>query len=135
MKICIAIEKFDPAVGGAERYCWDLAHYLVDKGHSVAVICMQASVARHPSITVRRLRPLKFPQGLRHLSFALMHRRVARGMTIVVAALVAAVVATAAMVVVRHDRRSSQRPESEKRCQREHVLRGPLLCSRSTALH
>jgi len=80
MKVCIAIEKFDPVVGGAERYCWDLAHYLAEKGHSVAVICMQACDAHNPSITVRRLRPLKFPQGLRHLSFALLHRRVALSM-------------------------------------------------------
>ena len=80
MKVCIAIEKFDPAVGGAERYCWDLAHYLEDKGHSVAVICMQACDFLNSAITVRRIRPLRFPQGLRHLSFALLHRRVARGM-------------------------------------------------------
>ena len=80
MKVCIAIEKFDPNVGGAERYCWDLAHYLAGKGHAVAVICMQAGGHRHPTITVRCLRPLRFPQGLRHLSFALLHRRVARGM-------------------------------------------------------
>ena len=80
MKVCIAIEKFDPSVGGAERYCWDLAHYLADKGHGVAVICMQARDVRNPSITVRRIRALRFPQGLRHLSFALMHRQAARAL-------------------------------------------------------
>lgn len=80
MKVCIAIEKFDPAVGGAERYCWDLAHYLAGKGHGVDVICMQAAAGLPSSITVRRIRTIKFPQGLRHLSFALLHYRVARTM-------------------------------------------------------
>jgi len=41
---------------------------------------MHAANGLASSITVRRVRPLKFPQGLRHLSFALLHRQVARGM-------------------------------------------------------
>ncbi len=77
MKICIAIEKFDPQTGGAERYCWDLAHYLKEQGHSVAVICMRASGACDSAIRVQQVRTLRFPQGLRHLSFALQQRRLA----------------------------------------------------------
>lgn len=77
MKICIAIEKFDPTVGGAERYCWELAHFLSARGHTVAVVCMQADCAYHPGIAVERLRVVRFPQGLRHLSFALAQRRAA----------------------------------------------------------
>jgi len=80
MKICIAIEKFDPAVGGAERYCWDLAHYLHDKGHTVAVICLRARAPLAGDIAVHRLHALRFPQALRHLSFALLHARQARRM-------------------------------------------------------
>lgn len=80
MKVCIAIEKFDPVVGGAERYCWELAHYLADQGHDVAIICMLSADVRHPSIAVRRIRSIRFPQGLRHLSFALLHHRQARRM-------------------------------------------------------
>ena len=77
MKICIAIEKFDPRVGGAERYCWDLAHFLNAHGHKVAVHCMQAAADHDSAIAVEELRVLRFPQGLRHLSFALAQRRAA----------------------------------------------------------
>lgn len=77
MKICIAIEKFDPTVGGAERYCWDLAHFLSARGHKVAVDCMRSAPDYDPAIAVERLPVWRFPQGLRHLSFALSQRRAA----------------------------------------------------------
>lgn len=80
LKICIAIEKFDPAQGGAERYCWDLAHFLAGQGHTLAIICMRARTPENDHISIRRVRPLRFPQGLRHLSFALLHYRAARTM-------------------------------------------------------
>ena len=80
MRICLAIEKFDPAVGGAERYVWDLAHFLLRQGHAVEVICMRADTSAAPAIRVHRTRVLRFPQGLRHLSFALMHALKARTM-------------------------------------------------------
>ncbi|MGC9325558.1 MAG: glycosyltransferase family 4 protein, partial [Desulfomonilia bacterium] len=73
MKIGVAIEKFDPAMGGAERYCWDLAHYLSTKGHEVHVFCLKARNPRDPSIHILKLRAIRFPQALRHLSFALQH--------------------------------------------------------------
>jgi UDP-glucose:(heptosyl)LPS alpha-1,3-glucosyltransferase len=81
MKIAIAIEKFDPKVGGAERYCWDLAHFLAGKGHDVAVICIRAAVPENKSIRIELVPVIRFPQGLRHLSFALMHYLKARSMT------------------------------------------------------
>ncbi|MEA2101854.1 MAG: glycosyltransferase family 4 protein, partial [Thermodesulfobacteriota bacterium] len=89
MKICIAIEKFDPAVGGAERYCWDLAHFFAQRGHRVDVICMRSASDENIKVNeensqlktpgapgpvyVHLLHPMPFPQGLRHLSFALLH--------------------------------------------------------------
>ena len=80
MKICLAIEKFDPKTGGAERYCWDLAHFLAEKGHEVAVICMKASNHENPGIAIHKIRVVKFPQALRHLSFAVNHFVKARKM-------------------------------------------------------
>ncbi|HQG32030.1 MAG TPA: glycosyltransferase family 4 protein [Deltaproteobacteria bacterium] len=80
MKVCIAIEKFDPSIGGAERYCWDLAHFLVGKGHTVAVICLKASGSAVPAIKIIKVPALRFPQALRHLSFALLHFLKARSM-------------------------------------------------------
>jgi UDP-glucose:(heptosyl)LPS alpha-1,3-glucosyltransferase len=80
MKVCLAIEKFDPGTGGAERYCWDLAHFLADRGHEVAVICMKASGNDNPGMSIHKIRVIKFPQALRHLSFAVMHFLKARKM-------------------------------------------------------
>ncbi len=73
MNISIAIEKFDPHVGGAERYCWDLAHYLAEKGHRIEIICRKGSAPLHGSIRLNRVRTPGFPQFLRHLSFGLAH--------------------------------------------------------------
>jgi len=73
MKVCIAIEKFDPNTGGAERYCWDLANYLLKKGHDVAVICMKSAMPDHHMIRIDHVHALRFPQALRHLSFAVLH--------------------------------------------------------------
>ncbi|MBN2297766.1 MAG: glycosyltransferase family 4 protein [Deltaproteobacteria bacterium] len=80
MRICIAIEKFNPQVGGAERYCWDLAHFLAGYGHEVKIVCMAAKDPSHESIHIVRLVCIRFPQALRHLSFALLHRRYARSL-------------------------------------------------------
>lgn len=73
MNVSIAIEKFDPHVGGAERYCWDLAHYLAEKGHRIEIICRKGSAPLHESIHLSRVRTPGFPQFLRHLSFGLAH--------------------------------------------------------------
>ncbi len=81
MNICIGIEKFDPSVGGAERYCWDLVHFLAERGHEVAVICMKAEGHPDPSISVIKVPVLRFPQFLRHMTFALSHFLKAREMT------------------------------------------------------
>jgi hypothetical protein len=70
VRISIAIEKFDPGVGGAERYCWDLAHYLGGNGHEVEIICMKGLVPDLPSIHINLIHLIKIPQGLRHLNFA-----------------------------------------------------------------
>ena len=81
MKVCIAIEKFDPHVGGAERYCWDFAHFLSQKDHDVAIICMKASTPDIKAIKISLVKPFKFPQFLRHLSFSLLHYFKARKMS------------------------------------------------------
>ena len=73
MKISIAIEKFDPGIGGAERYCWDLAHYLAARGHKIEIICMKGLVPDEKSIHVNFIHPIRFPQWLRHLTFATLH--------------------------------------------------------------
>jgi len=81
LKVCIAIEKFDPYVGGAERYCWDLAHFLSHKGHDVDIICMKAAIPDTDAINISPVKPFKFPQFLRHLSFSLLHYFKAKKMT------------------------------------------------------
>jgi UDP-glucose:(heptosyl)LPS alpha-1,3-glucosyltransferase len=73
LKVCIAIEKFDPHVGGAERYCWDLAHFLSRRGRNVSIICMKAAKPDVQEINISLVKPFKFPQFLRHLSFSLLH--------------------------------------------------------------
>lgn len=80
MNISIAIEKFDPRVGGAERYCWDLAQFLAQRGHEVSVICMQATGLPHPGVRIIKVPVLRFPQFLRHTSFAMLHFLKARKM-------------------------------------------------------
>jgi UDP-glucose:(heptosyl)LPS alpha-1,3-glucosyltransferase len=80
MKVCFAIEKFDPKTGGAERYCWDLAHFLAEKGHEIAIICIKASSPENKGIAIHKIRAIKFPQALRHLSFAFNHYFKARKM-------------------------------------------------------
>lgn len=73
LRISLAIEKFDPAVGGAERYSWDFSHYLASRGHEVAVICRKAVQPASPGISIHRLRVVGFPQFLRHLAFSVRH--------------------------------------------------------------
>jgi len=81
LKVCIAIEKFDPHVGGAERYCWDFAHFLSQKDHAVTIICMKAVTPGIEAIHISLVKPFKFPQFLRHLSFSLLHYFKAKKMT------------------------------------------------------
>ena len=80
LNICIAIEKFDPSVGGAERYCWDFAHFLAGRGHEVEIICIRAKDPLHPTIHIIEVMCLRFPQALRHLTFAVMHYLKARSL-------------------------------------------------------
>ncbi|GEM_PF-609620 len=80
MRVTIAIEKFDPRMGGAERYSWDFAQFLQGQGHDVEVICMKAIQTVPPGIRVHRVKALRFPQALRHLSFALLHFLYARSL-------------------------------------------------------
>jgi UDP-glucose:(heptosyl)LPS alpha-1,3-glucosyltransferase len=72
MRIGLAIYKFNPSKGGAERYAFDLASRLRDKGHDVLVFCSQGLDI--PGIQTIRLNTLTYPKWLRTLSFALSHR-------------------------------------------------------------
>jgi len=78
LRISIAIEKFNPRVGGAERYCWDIAHFLAGRGHEVGIICMTAVEPESPRIRIHRVPAPRFPQFLRHLGFALLHSTAVR---------------------------------------------------------
>jgi UDP-glucose:(heptosyl)LPS alpha-1,3-glucosyltransferase len=72
MKIGLAIYNFDPKKGGAERYAYDLATRLVQRGHEVCVFCGQGM--KTEGIKLIRLDAMPFPRWLRTLSFALKHR-------------------------------------------------------------
>ncbi|MCX5812721.1 MAG: glycosyltransferase family 4 protein [Proteobacteria bacterium] len=72
MKIGLAIYNFDPKKGGAERYAYDLATRLVQRGHEICVFCGQGM--KTEGIKLIRLNAMPFPRWLRTLSFALKHR-------------------------------------------------------------
>ncbi len=78
MNVCIGIEKFDPRVGGAERYLWDLAHFLAKKGDRVEVICMKAALPLDTSVRIHKIACMRFPRWARHLTFAIRHYLEAR---------------------------------------------------------
>lgn len=73
MKIGLAIYNFDPKKGGAERYTYDLARRLAEKGHEVCVFCAQGVAT--PGISLIRLNTNGWPRWRRNLSFALTHRQ------------------------------------------------------------
>ncbi len=72
MRIGLAIYKFDPSKGGAERYAFDLACRLLAKRHQVCVFCSEGVDV--PGIELIRLKTAAYPKWLRTLSFALAHR-------------------------------------------------------------
>lgn len=55
MRIAFAIEHFDPAHGGAERYAWGLAQWLVARGHALDVYTLRADAETLPGVRVRQL--------------------------------------------------------------------------------
>ena len=73
MKIGLAIYNFDPKKGGAERYAYDLATDLLNRGHQVYVFCSKAVNLR--GVVIAKFDTVRFPRWLRSLFFALNHRR------------------------------------------------------------
>ncbi len=76
MKIGLAIYNFDPKKGGAERYAYDLAMDLLNRGHKVYVFCAKAVNLR--GAVIAKFDTIRFPRWLRSLFFALNHRRYAK---------------------------------------------------------
>jgi len=76
MKIGLAIYNFDPKKGGAERYAYDLATDLLNRGHQVYVFCSKAVNLR--GAVIAKFDTVRFPRWLRSLFFALNHRRYAK---------------------------------------------------------
>lgn len=80
MKIGLAIYNFNPKKGGAERYAYDLATDLLNRGHQVYVFCSKA-VNLHGAV-IARFDTVRFPRWLRSFFFALNHRRYAKAFSL-----------------------------------------------------
>jgi UDP-glucose:(heptosyl)LPS alpha-1,3-glucosyltransferase len=74
MKIALGIREFLPEKGGAERYCYDLMNFLVDKGIDVHVYS-SAFPKRPPRLRFRKVPAIPHPKSLNALSFAVNCRR------------------------------------------------------------
>ncbi len=53
MRIALVVERFDPAGGGVESACWQIAHGLAEAGERVTVIAREA--VGSPSVSVQRI--------------------------------------------------------------------------------
>jgi UDP-glucose:(heptosyl)LPS alpha-1,3-glucosyltransferase len=77
MKIALGIREFLPEKGGAERYCYDLMHFLADKGLEVHIYS-SAFPQRDRQLYFQRVPVIPYPKSLQVLSFALNCRRMMR---------------------------------------------------------
>ena len=77
MKIALGIREFLPEKGGAERYCYDLMHFLADKGLEVHIYS-SAFPQRDRWLYFQRVPVIPYPKSLQVLSFALNCRRMMR---------------------------------------------------------
>ena len=73
LKIALVIDKFDPRMGGAERYARDLSSWLIDKGHEVHVFCRKGR-SGGSGVIIRRVPCLSYPKSLRLLTFVIRTR-------------------------------------------------------------
>ncbi len=69
MRVAIAIERFAPLAGGAERYACDLAGHLASRGHIVTAICRSAQDPP-PGVSVAIVRVPPLPRALGAFVFA-----------------------------------------------------------------
>ncbi len=60
MKIAYLCEKFDPSLGGAERYAWDFTSALASAGHEVSVFAAVCGPEAPKGVTVRPVRGSDF---------------------------------------------------------------------------
>lgn len=77
MKIALGIREFLPERGGAERYCYDLVHFLADKGLEVHIYS-SAFPERDRRLVFRKVPVIPLPKSLHVLSFAVNCRRMMR---------------------------------------------------------
>jgi UDP-glucose:(heptosyl)LPS alpha-1,3-glucosyltransferase len=74
MRIALGIREFLPEKGGAERYCYDLMHFLAGKGLEV-YIYSSAFPARDRGLCFCKVPVIPHPKSLHVLSFAVNCRR------------------------------------------------------------
>ncbi len=74
MKIALGIREFLPEKGGAERYCYDLMHFLAEKGLEVHIYSA-AYPASDRGLYFHQVPVIPHPKSLQVLSFALNCRR------------------------------------------------------------
>jgi UDP-glucose:(heptosyl)LPS alpha-1,3-glucosyltransferase len=77
MKIALGIREFLPEKGGAERYCYDLMHFLADKGLDVHIYSA-AFPQGDRRLRFRKVPIIRHPKSLQVISFALNCRRMMR---------------------------------------------------------
>jgi len=77
MKIALGIREFLPEKGGAERYCYDLMHFLAAKGLEVHIYS-SAFPARDRRLCFRKVPVIPHLKSLQCLSFAVNCRRMMR---------------------------------------------------------
>jgi hypothetical protein len=77
MKIALGIREFLPEKGGAERYCYDLMHFLAGKSFDVYVYSSAFSESNRRLI-LHKVPVMPHPKSLHVLSFALNCRRMMR---------------------------------------------------------
>jgi UDP-glucose:(heptosyl)LPS alpha-1,3-glucosyltransferase len=86
VRIALVAHGFEPAIGGAARYGWTVARGLVERGHSVRVLCCarrspgaEDAGRRHPGLQIERLPCPHRWAAARVEGYALAVRRRLRG--------------------------------------------------------
>ena len=78
MKIALGIREFLPEKGGAERYCYDLMHFLVGEGLDIHIYS-SAFPEGDRRFCFHKVPVISHPKSLAVLSFAVNCRRMMRG--------------------------------------------------------
>ena len=67
-RVALVIDKFDPKMGGAERYVWELAHVLKTEGMDVHILT-RLGIEAGIGIKIHYIRTVRHPKFLRLLGF------------------------------------------------------------------